>query len=172
VMDNLLVAIHSLLKAKFVTADASIRAVYILDESASEAVQKSNNLPAMVVLPIEERHEPGPMMSTARQIYQIGIHIVAQSVDPETYLTKQTIKNVPILVKEVRDLLYQNKKITADTFELRPQFTVRYNHLLYRDILNGHSTSCDIIVEYTELEAYTGMQNEQSTLAVPDEFLL
>ena len=167
-MNNLLTEIAALLYTDLVTTKGYLTTVMVMDDFTAEVSLKAQHLPTLIVMPVSETHEPGPFGDTARQRLRITLRVVARSADPLAYQTNAVSgtpenTNVFNMTKEVRRVLYDNKKLTSNTFEMTPEFTVTDLKVLWNR-QSGHFSARDISLEYTQLEYYTGMQNEQSSL--------
>jgi len=148
--------------------------VHILKNFAAAFELRNDHLPALVINPMGDRHEQGPFSNTAREVYQIKLRIVARSVDSYAYQVEAltgtpTNFNVHILSEQIRKVLYDNKKLTNDTFEMKPLFTARDVEVMYTEESGAFSIR-DIDLEYTRLEGYTGMQNDQDSLQLSEIF--
>lgn len=115
-----------------------------------------------------ERHEPGPFENTSREIFAIRLRIIARSADTYAYQVDPisgtvTNKTIHWLSEQVRKVLFANKRLVDSTFEMRPTFTITDLNVLWSN-QSGQYSARDINIEYTQLEGYTGMQNNQASL--------
>ena len=167
-MADLLLALYNLFKMNLVDAPIPrLKTVHIWDTFAMETLLKIQHLPTLVITPTKDWHVQGPFAETARESYAIRLRIVANSIDVHAYVTGNMVANVHQLSSDIRDILYQNKKLTNTVFELNPKFEAVDINVLYQSKLDGHFSARDIFIEYTKLELYTGMQNEQNSLELP-----
>ena len=79
--------------------------------------------------------------------------------------TPGTTTNMTILdtTDIIRKVLYQNKRITSETFTMLPEFTAER----VRESPTERLKARRLRVSYTRLELYTGMQNDQPSLTPP-----
>jgi hypothetical protein len=170
-MNELIAELLVLFNTELVGTDYYFRSVHILDNFAMETLLRVQHFPALVITPINERHEQGPFADTAREIFAIRLRIAARSKDTYAYQvdaiegTKHN-RDVFTLSDKIRDVLYQNKRLVTNTFELRPKFNCTILNVLWTE-QSGQFSARDIQIEYTRLELYTGMQNDQSSLDAP-----
>lgn len=170
-MNTLLADLLKLLYDNMVVIDKTITSIHILDTFSMETLLKVQHLPAIVISATTERHEQGPFTNTAREIYVLRLRLIARSVDVNAYQVVpvagvSSVTNIFSLSNRVRDILYQNKRLNAGVFEMRPRFDCVDLNVLWSE-KSGQYSARDIYIEYTKLELYDGMQNEQSSLTIP-----
>lgn len=171
-MTELLAQLYLFLFEELIKTEKIINSIHLLDDYGMGDKLKANHMPALVITPMNEQHETGPAADTAREIFGIRLRIIGKSVSEQAYQIKPlentaTVVDVNTISDKIKTVLYGNKRLTQDIFEMRPKFTCRFLSTLFNG-QSGHFTAKDIFIEYTRLELYTGMQNDQDTIQPPD----
>jgi hypothetical protein len=166
-MDTLLATLRTYLTGQLVSDYLSM--VEVSDPQSMGLFLNAASLPLMLIVPLGERHEPGAFSLTARMIYSVSLRIFARSADPLAYLVPPISgtndnKTISAISDKVRKALYQDKHLGGEVFEMLPAFTITDTALDAETA--GTIPARDIRVDYSKLEGYTGMANDQESLSL------
>jgi len=167
-MAALLKELQTYLEADLVTDKEYLVTVQVIDMFRLGDIIQNNWMPGCFISPINEDERRGPFANTSRQAYNLRLRLVAQDWQTEAYTIEPvsgspTNVNLSVVIKRIKLLLKERKKLLTDTFEFSQKFQVTYMNVLETPD-NGNFTVRDILIEYTELELDTGMTNNQDSL--------
>lgn len=141
--------------------------VIILDNNTFDRI-KVHQYPLLVVNYIGQNQRQGRFVNTNTIVKTIKIQIISFTIDPEAYLVGDPgYTPITDLTEIIRLLLYQNKKLTSDTFAITDRFDINQIPFPFGEE-SGGLAAMDIFVDYEFLEEFTGGQNNQESLETPD----
>ena len=162
-MNELLSRLLELLTVEMITNNDYVASIHIMDDITTESLLRINHLPAIIIMSMGEDHTQGPFSNSARETFSLNLVLICRSsntyayeVDPLTGTT--TNRNIYALTDILKGILYENKKLVSSTFEMTPKFQC----IDVRGASQNGTTVRTVMLEYTRLEKYTGMQNEQT----------
>lgn len=162
-MDTLLAQLLTLLWNNLVSSTPKyFRLIDMIDAFYETRSISTTDLPALIIRPAGDRPEQGPFIDVNRIVYAVEMLIIARSIDWQKWQSESGLPNVHEMTRKIREVLFANKKLTSDTFEMRDLFEVQ--DLTWDRPMGGKTASRQIRIEYTKLELYTGMVNNQPDL--------
>lgn len=174
-MDKLLQALMDLLQPIYQDSPVwKLHAVKILSAYEQNTLLKTDHIPCLLIMPVGERFETGPMASSGRMVYTLKLRIVTRSHNPNKYRTAEPY-NMYALTDSIRNTLLANKKLVSDDYErclwgMRLTWITQDIDQMYAN--GGSFTARDITIEYEHIEAYTGSRNNQVNNQLPQGALV
>lgn len=168
-MDDILLALRTILAQAMIDDESWVAQVEIFDPKSAQTKVELTALPAICIVPSSERPQEGPFVSTQTIFYQINLLVVVYSAKLLAYRIvaiegTPTNENVYAISKQIRKVLYQNKRLFVDGIENAFEMRQKFDGVESQDKLYSQRR---ISIEYTHLERYEGMVNDQASLALP-----
>ena len=165
-MYDLLVTLRKYLEDNLCKSGDFLKTVRVMSDFEAETLLKTNIIPCLLIAPVGEETEFGPVNNSSKVIMSIKMRLITRSADPNKYRIGDTDKNIYSLTQTIRDLLLYNKMLSGKVFGLRPRFSVKDIDILFGEQA-GHFSARDIFIEYERLETWTGNHNIQHSSALP-----
>lgn len=161
-MDKYLSELQNLFYVNLVKASEKyIKSVFVVNSYEEGKKIGSHHLPCLGIRPAGDSIEQGPFGNTNRIVYKIELLLLMYSVEYSETQTGTTAENIHAISLKIRELLFANKQLTPNTLEMRD--LMPWTDFIWTE--GGANISArNVELQYTELEYYTGMVNNQQTL--------